>query len=237
METAAPKQRSPWFYVLLGCGGFALLSCLGVGALFGFGVFKAKESVAGLFDRSKAAQRATAMLGAIPEGYVATGSLSMFGLMELATLVKGTELPDGGFEEVEREFVFVNAMASDANKDTKAYFKAAPGQEPAPTDRTMVQAKEVIKRGQFTIDSQKMYYVVSRGALDLGQPRSEARAQEIRLNAAVLFDCPGERLHLGVWSMADPQPNESAKNIDLSGTVGDETQLVPFLKQMTPCGA
>ena len=29
METASPKQRSPWLYVLLGCGGLAGLICLG----------------------------------------------------------------------------------------------------------------------------------------------------------------------------------------------------------------
>ncbi|MBL8910065.1 MAG: hypothetical protein JNM17_05090, partial [Archangium sp.] len=36
---AAPKQRSPVFYILLGCGGLAGLICLG-GAIVLFGIGK-----------------------------------------------------------------------------------------------------------------------------------------------------------------------------------------------------
>ena len=37
--------------------------------------------------------------------------------------------------------------------------------------------------------------------------------------------------------MEDPDPSKDAKSLDMSGTVGDEAQIAPFLKQMTPCGA
>ncbi len=237
MEEAAPKQRSPWFYVLLGCGGLAVAMCLGAGSCLGYGAYKAKDSIAGMGDRTKAAQAAVSMLGTIPEGYVAAQSMNMFGLMEMAMLVKGDELPDGGFDNIEREFVILSLIANDSSKDTKAYFMIAPGQ-PEPTDTSgMMRAKEVIKRGNLTVASQKVYYVVSRGDLNVGPQNQRVKHEGNRLNTALLFDCPGDRLHLGVWSMEDPDPSKDAKSLDMSGTVGDEAQIAPFLKQMTPCGA
>ncbi len=237
MDQAAPKQRSPWLYVLLGCGGLALALCLGMGSCLGYGAYKAKDSMAGMVDRTKAAQAAVKMLGSIPEGYVAAQSMNMFGLMEMAMLVKGDELPDGGFDNIDREFLFFSLIANDTTKDTKAYFMIAPGQ-PEPTETNgMMRAKEVIKRGNLTVDSQKVYYVVSRGDLNVGPQNQRVTHDGNRLNTAILFDCPGERLHVGVWSMEDPDPSKDSKRVDLSGTVGDEAQLVTFLKQLTPCGA
>ncbi len=235
MDQAAPKQRSPWFYVLLGCGGFALLSCLGVASVVGFGFLKAKDAVAGMVDKEEATKRATAILGAIPEGYSATGAMSMFGL-EMTQLVQGTALPDGGFENIEREFMLVVTPGdAETTKNTKNYFKS--GEESAQAKSTM-KAKDVVKRGQFTIEAQKMYYIVSRGELDMPTMQGSNRDNGVaRINTAVLFDCPDEKLHVGVWSMPDPAPELETKSVDLTGTVGDEAQLVPFLKQMTPCGA
>jgi len=239
MEQAAPKQRSPWFFVLLGCGGFALLSCLGIFGVMGFGFLKARDAVAGLVDREKATERATQMLGRLPEGYVAVGAMGMFGL-EMTQLIKGTALADGGFEDIEREFMAITTPAAENTKDTKAYFKAPAGEEVVNSDTSM-RAKDIIKRGNFTIDSQKMYYIVSRGELDMPNMQHNGvggrAAGGPRLNTAVLFDCPDEKLHMGVWSMPDPAPDLPSKSVDLVGTVGDEAQLVPFLKQMTPCGA
>ena len=180
------------------------------------------------------------MLGALPEGYVAVGAMSMFGL-EMTQLIKGTALADGGFENVEREFMAITTPAASNTKDTKAYFKTPTGEEPVNSDTSM-RAKDIVKRGTFTIDSQKMYYIVSRGELDMpnmqhgGGIGSRAGGGQ-RLNTAVMFDCPDEKLHMGVWSMPDPSPDTATKSLDLVGTVGDEAQLVPFLKQMTPCGA
>jgi preprotein translocase subunit SecA len=61
-------------------------------------------------------------------------------------------------------------------------------------------------------------------------------AAEDGLNATVLFDCPGEQLHVGVWSMRDPAPSKPAGELDLTGTVADESELAKFLKPMNPCG-
>ncbi len=237
METAAPKQRSPWLYVLLGCGGFALLSCLGIAGVFGFGIYKAKDAVAGLTDRTKATERATKMLGAIPQGYVASGSMSILGLIEMSQLVKGTVLPDGGIEDVERDFTFFKVIANESNKKSKAFFTSNSNDASGLRQNGVnMNVKEIVKRGSLTADSQRYYYVVSRGQLQAGPDANGPDApKETRLNSMVLFDCPGDGLHIGIWAMPDPKPDEPASALDLTGTVGDEAQLVPFLKQMTPC--
>ena len=222
--------------MLLGCGGFALLSCLVVSAVVGFGALKAKESLDGLVNRERATERAVKLLGAVPEGYVAISTFSIFSMMEMSVLAKGTELADGGLGDIEREFIYVSMINSDTTAGTKAYFKGTSDSVTANgASGTMVRASEVIKRGNFTVDSRKIYYIVSRGALEMANANSSMHDGEVRLNTSMLFDCPDDRLHSAVWSMSDPDPKAEAKSLDLTGTVGDEAQLVPFLKQLTPC--
>ncbi len=231
METAAPKQRSPWLYVALGCGGAALLSCLGLAAVFGFGAFKLKDSLAGMNDPAKANEQAVKLLGTVPAGYSAQGSMNMFGLMEMVQLAKGEVMEDGGMAEVERLFVFIVTTANETNAKQKAYFKGESNSDDAP-----MRATDVLKRGNFTIEGLKTYYVVSRGELNMGNAKTTTGGTGPKLNAAILFDCPGDKLHVGVWSMPDPMPEVPSKSVKLEGTVGDEAELVPFLKQLSPCG-
>lgn len=41
---AAPQKKSPWLWILLGCGGLILLIVLLLVALFAFGLYKAKQA-------------------------------------------------------------------------------------------------------------------------------------------------------------------------------------------------
>ena len=62
-----PRQRSPWFYVLLGCGGLAGLMCLGLG---GSGLYCAKQVSdinQGVTDPRERQKNAEEQLGAVPE--------------------------------------------------------------------------------------------------------------------------------------------------------------------------
>lgn len=230
METAAPKQRSPWLYVALGCGGAALLSCLGLAAVFGFGAFKLKDTFAGMNDPAKANEKAIKLLGTVPAGYSAQGSMNMFGLMEMVQLAEGELIEDGGMAEIERLFVFIVTTANDSNAKQKAYFKGESNSDDAP-----MRAHEVLKRGNFTIEGLKIDYLVSRGELNMGNVKTTNTDQGPKLNTALLFECPGDKLYVGVWSMPDPAPEEPSKSLKLEGTVADEAELVPFLKQLTPC--
>ena len=235
METpsAGPKQRSPWLYVLLGCGGLAGLICLG-SMIFLFVVGKAVKDVGeGVTDPAERQKNALKQLGAIPEGYTVVASLSVF-VMQTTILTDREMLPDGGFVLGDgHTFTYFRVMANDNNKKARDFLT---GKETDPTALSQsginIDAKDVVKRGQLTIDGRKFSYVTSRGRLD-------AKAQgapEPALNNAILFECPGEQLQVGVWSQLDPSPEKSSEELDLAGTVADEAQLVRFLKPMNPCG-
>lgn len=234
METpSAPKQRSPWLYVLLGCGGLAGLICLG-SMIFLFVVGKAVKDVGeGVTDPAERHKNALKQLGAIPEGYMVVASVSVF-VMQTTVLTDREMLADGGFNLGDgHTFTYFRVMANDNNKKARDFLT---GKE---TDATAlsqsginIDAKDIVKRGQLNIDGRKFSYVASRGRLD-----TKARgAPESGLSNAILFECPGEQLQVGVWSQLDPSPEKSAEELDLAGTVADEAQLVRFLKPMNPCG-
>ncbi len=234
-QPAAPsKQRSPWVYVLLGCGGLAGLICLGFGAATFFVGKAVKDMGDGVSDPGERQQNAVKQLGAIPPGYNVVASLSLFGLMQTTVLTDQPMLADGGFEPAPdgKTFTYFRIAANENNKRSKDFLTgketdaAALGQSGINID-----SGNVVKRGQLAIDGRKYFYVVSRGRLDTGA----ARAAD-GLNNAVLFDCGTDALHVGIWSQVDPSPEAAADALDLSGTVADEEVLAAFLKPMQPCG-
>jgi len=236
-QAVQKPQRSPWLYVLLGCGGFALLSCLGVGAFFAFVYKKGADMVAGVTDPKQREDNARKMLGSIPEGYYPAASLSFFGMVDMALLVDSPPLSDGGFDltrDEGREFIYYRVMASEQNKASKAFFTSDTTDTSALARQNIrIDASAIAKRGSFTLETRKFYYVASRGSVAFGNGQ---QAQRQGLNTAVLFDCPGEQLHVGVWTQRDPDPSKSVQELDLTGTVADEAELKKFLSPIDPCG-
>ena len=235
METpsAAPKQRSPWLYVLLGCGGLAGLICLG-SMIFIFFIGKAVKDVGeGVTDPAERQKNALKQLGAIPDGYTVVASLSVF-VMQTTILTDREMLPDGGFNLGDgHTFTYFRVMANENNKKARDFLTGKETDSAALNQSGInIDAKDIVKRGQLTIEGRKYSYVASRGRLD-----TKAKgAPEAGLSNAILFECPGDQLQVGVWSQLDPAPEKSAEELDLAGTVADEAQLVRFLKPMNPCG-
>ena len=235
METpsASPKQRSPWVYVLLGCGGLAGLICLGTMLVVGFGMKAGADVLDGVKDPTTRRENAIKQLGAIPEGYSVVASMNMF-FMQTTMLTDGELLPDGGFVLGNgHTFAYFRMMANDNNKNARDFLQ---GKETDPEalakSGIQIDAKDIVKRGQLTIEGRKFSYVASRGELDPGA-RGNA---EPGLRTAILFECPGDQLQVGVWGQVDPDPSKSSEQLDLAGTVADEAQLVKFLRPMNPCG-
>jgi len=233
---AQKPQRSPWLYVLLGCGGFALLSCLGVGAFFAFVAKKTGDMVAGVTDPKARAENARKMLGGIPEGYYPAAGFSFFGIMDMALLVDSPPQEDGGFDLADSQghfFLYYRVMGTEQNKASKKFFTSDTNDTSALAQQNIqIDANSIVKRGSFTLENRKIYYVASRGRVGLGQ-RGQQREG---LNNAILFDCPGEQLHIGIWSQPDPEPEKSVEELDLTGTVADEGELKKFLSPIDPCG-
>lgn len=234
METPspAPKQRSPWFYVLLGCGGLAALMCLGgMVALLGVGKFF-KDVGEGVSDPEERRKNALKQLGGLPEGYAVMASFNVL-VMQTTILTDAPMLPDGGFEVGERGhlFAYIRVMANDNNKKARDFLA---GKDPDPSalgqSGIKLDASDVVKRGALTLDGRKLSYVTARGVMGVG---GDGRPG---LNTHVLFECPGEALHLGIWSQGDPAPDKKNEELELAGTVADEAELARFLAPMNPCG-
>ncbi len=232
METASPKQRSPWLYVLLGCGGLAGLICLGSMLVVGLGVKAVKDVGSGVTDPAERQKNALEQLGELPEGYSVVASLNMY-FAQTTILTDREVLPDGGFVIGDgHTFSYFRIMANENNKKGKDFLL---GKETDPRalqqNGINIETKDIVKRGQLTIDGRKFAYVAWRGELD-----TRGGSPQAALNDAILFECPGDQLQVGVWSQLDPAPEKSAEELDLAGTVADEAQLVKFLKPMNPCG-
>lgn len=230
METssASVKQRSPWLYVLLGCGGLAGLICIGTLAFVFLAGKALKDLDQGRRDPEERKKIALKQLGAIPEGYSVADAVDVF-LMQATQLVESQAPTDGGFAGEGRQFSYFRMVPNDNNSRIRDFFAGKEDKLPK-SGNFSVDMKDIVKRGKITIGERRYSYVASRGRL-----ANEVDAQPGLINA-ILFECPGEALHLGIWGQFDPLPGGGVETIDLAGTVADEEQLVRFLTPMNPCG-
>ncbi len=235
METPSPgvKQRSPWLYVLLGCGGLAGLICLGSAvAVFFFGKV-ASDLRQGVTDPEERQKNAIAQLGAIPDGYSVVASVKLFSLMQTTILTDEEVMADGGVQLRDGHvFSYFRIMANDRSKKVRDFLS---GKDTSPEalagSGINIDLSDVVKKGQLNIEGRKYSYIASRGPINVGEQGGQAEG----LNNAILFECPGDALHVGIWSQIDPSPEKEADEIDLTGTVADEEGMARFLKAMNPC--
>jgi hypothetical protein len=224
----AHRQRSPWFYVLIGCGGLAGLICL-AGSIFVFFVGKQVKSLSdGVSDPAERQKNAVEQLGGLPEGYHVLASVSVFGVMRTTVLSDQPPSPDGGLAVGGRVFTYMRVMANEQNAQTRAFFDGTASEGAGVGGGLRLDPKSVFKRGELKIDGRGLRYALMRSDGDGPQPTS--------LGNAVLFECPDDALRVGVWSQADPTPDAETGALDLAGTVADEAQLAKFLKPINPCG-
>ncbi|PZR08888.1 MAG: hypothetical protein DI536_23650 [Archangium gephyra] len=231
MPESGPKQRPAWLYVLLGCGGAAGLVCL-IGALaMGYCAKSVNDLNKGVTDPEVRKENALKQLGAIPEGYTVVMSASMF-VAQVTVLTDAAMLDDGGFqlEGKTHSFMYQRVMANENNKAIREFLQGKTTDEKSALQLNLrVNPASVVKRGSLTVDGRKFAYIASRSGPENGEP------QDV-LNTTVLFECPGDVLHVGVWTQMDPEPDKANEALDLAGTVADEAELARFLKPMNPCG-
>jgi len=227
-----PRQRSPWFYVLLGCGGLAGLMCLGLG---GSGLYCAKQVSdinQGVTDPRERQKNAEEQLGAVPEGYQVVASVSVLGMMKQTLLTDQPMLPDGGVPPGGRQFTYLRLMANEGNRRSKAFLDGTdPDGKQLGQGGLRFDPGAVVKRGQLLLGGRKLFYVVSR----LTDPGVQGVALQ-PFASIVYFDCPDEALRVGYWTQQDPAPDQKPEALNLAGTVADEAQLAKFLQGINPCG-
>jgi hypothetical protein len=233
MDTApVPRQRSPWFYVLLGCGGLAGLMCLGLG---GSGLYCAKQAQAlseGVTNPAERQKNAVEQLGAVPEGYQVVASFSLLmGMAKTTLLTDQPLLPDGGIPHGGRQFAYTSSRGETAK--VRAFLDGTdPDGKQLGESRMQfslpIDPGSVLKRGQLQLEGRRLFYLVTRVR--------EAGPQGPALLTVVSFDCPDQVLRFGAWSQPDPAPEAKWEELKTEGTVADEAELARFLKRVNPCG-
>jgi hypothetical protein len=236
-ESAPARQRSPWFYVLLGCGGLALAmvaACLASGAfMFNSG----KNMVAGVSDPEIMKKNALEQLGAIPEGYRVLASVVVpFGVAQSTMLTDqaaGEDDAGGAVTLTATGHLFMLKSQLMDKGQFAAVVDYFTGKSPDSTAMQMtgigIDEKNVLKRSELAFNGKKAHLLVVRGGLGEQEPHKG-------LHAVLLFDCPDDRFHLATWMQRDPAPDKKNDELDLSGTVADEAQLARFLKPLRVCG-
>lgn len=235
METGSgSRQRSPWFYVLLGCGGLAGLMCL-AGTIFVFFVGKQVKNVeAGVNDPAQKQKNAIAQLGAIPEGYNVVASLVLpFGVAKTSVLTDQPLTEDGGVPVDGNGRIFMyrtQMMQKEQLAVVKDFFAGKP------VDSFVLQQagltfeeKSIAKRSELTVEGRKLLLVVMHGAVTPMQPSVSG------LNTVIFFECADDVFRLATWTQKDPVGDGKGEP-SLAGTVADEAEIAKFIKPINPCG-
>ncbi len=239
MDPNAPvkKQRSPLFYIAIGCGGLLTLMFIAAvvgGLLLARGVKNMAEDIT---DPSKKAANVQKMLGGTPPGYYPVLTFSIPMMMEMALLGDKPAPEDGGFADFERGFMYFRVIATEQTNHAQDFFDGKTSDTSALRGSGVnVDAKDVIKRGATkTGNGTVVKYVATRGTMEMqGQGRHQGKPG---LNTLMYFVCPGDTaVRIGAWMMPDPSPETPADKLPLAGTVADEDEQTKFLAPLTPCG-
>ncbi|MDY7091365.1 MAG: hypothetical protein SX243_00185 [Acidobacteriota bacterium] len=92
-----------------------------------------------------------------------------------------------------------------------------------------VDLREVLRRGSLSAAGAELLYVVGIGDLDEMRRREE-------LLALFLAECPQDhRMRIAIWSGPFPETIGADDAPVLTGTVGDEAKMVPFLGHFDFC--
>lgn len=238
MDPNAPvkKQRSPLFYVAIGCGGLMALILVGF-AIAGLLLVRAgKGFVDGMTDPTQKAANVQKMLGTAPVGYYPVVTMSVPLFMDMALLGDREPLADGGIPDFDKGFMYFRIIANEQSNKAKDFFDGKDSDTSALKGSGVnVDAKDILRRGVLkTGNGTTVKYVATRGTMDTqGQRQQEAKSG---LNTVMYFECPGDTaVRMGVWMMKDLDPDLPTDQLQLEGTVADEGQIVGFIKPLTPC--
>ncbi|MBS1148871.1 MAG: hypothetical protein H6Q89_569 [Myxococcaceae bacterium] len=239
MDPNAPvkQQRSPLFYVAIGCGGLMALILVGF-AVAGLLLVRAgKGLVEGMTDPKQKAANVQKMLGTAPAGYYPVVTMSVPLFMDMALLGDKEPLEDGGFADFDKGFMYFRIIANEQSNKAKDFFDGKDSDTSALKGSGVnVDAKDILRRGALkTSNGTNVKYVATRGTMDTqGQRREE---QKSGLNTVMYFECPGDTaVRMGVWMMRDLDPSLPTDQLKLEGTVADEAEIVGFIQPLTPCG-
>jgi len=228
------KQRSPLFYVAMGCGLMVLLMVVVVGVTCGGCLYEANKLGKGVMDPTQRDENVRKMLGKAPEGYYPIVTLPMPLVMDLAVLGDAPLIPDAGPPNFKRLFQYWRIIDNENSRQMKDYFDGKDvSADVFRRNSVNVEVTDVIGKGVVkTGDGAKVRYVASRGRMASDFERGGGA---VHFNTLMNIECPDTSVRVVVWSEKDPAPDKPAGEVDPKGTVLDESAISALMVQITPC--
>ncbi len=230
------KQRSPVFYVFLGCGLMVLLMIVGGGVVCGGCLVGLNQMGKGIVDPQKREENVKKMLGGSPTGYYPLVTLSVPMVMDMAVLGDAPMVPDAGPPDVKRVIQYWRIISNDNTRQMKDWFDGKDvSADVFRRNSINVDVKDIVGRGVVkTGDGATVKYVATRGQV---MNDFQGRGAHAQLSTLLDFECADtSSVRVGVWSERDLHPDKAADEIDPKGTVLDEAQIAPLVAQLRPCG-
>jgi len=226
------ESRSPWFYIGIGCGLIALLLLTGLGIVGFIGFRSVSQFKKQLNDPQARAERVTEMLGvdALPEGYHPGLSLSIPFVFDMA-MMTDRPLSDEGETDDSMTSLFLYFKFKMARGKFDSYADGSEDPMKMFNDpRFSFDAGEELTDGRLAVGEMEVAYRASRGEFDTGDVRAEG------LVTTMVLRCPeDDRMRMVIWTAADPAPEVSGEELDLSGTPGDPARISSFLSPLDLC--
>lgn len=228
------EGRSPWLWILGGCGGCLVLAVVAVVGL-GFAGFQwTKGLVEDLENPQARAAKARAVLGAeaLPEGYYAAMAISVPWMVDMAILTDkevhferrsedslDIDLADEDFGD--RVFMFFRARTfGSAEDDVEDFFRGRnTGSVNVNSGNIQVRVRGLYREGELEVRGQPVRYRIDRGELTTEHGETEGLVTRLH------FRCPeSKRLHLALWTGPAAGPLDDPDTAEPGVTEPDVTE-------------
>ncbi len=232
------EKKSPWIYVGIGCGVFALLAVICVVGGGFWVVREVKELDAEMKDPAAREIKVKKLLGAeeLPEGYHPMIAFTVPFIMKVAILsgVEGDaegKIPEefGG-----RGFIYIDLIRMGQDQQEIRDYLEGRTDNPRVLAENGINIKttEIIKRGVLpgAVQGAEMMYVAQRGSVSTQGMDTDG------VTSVIMIDCPGDkRGRLAVWFGPDPDPGVDVEQLNLEGTPADESAIAEFMGHFQFC--
>jgi hypothetical protein len=229
----AETGRSPWFYILAGCGGLLVLGGIAIAVFAFLGWRWAQDFQATMKDPDRRAAAVMERLGAttLPDGWRPGVAIDApLGLGEFALLTTGDAVPAGNdFDLGDRGFLFVRAPGGRIEEARERFERGGDLTGALESPGANFDVDREIARGTFE----------TRGGLVLwlsgaGSTRFQGEARE-GLTTVGLLDCDAdEKSRYVIWFGGDVvgDPEDPVARV---GTIADPDVLRSFLGHFRLC--